>query len=127
MYKCVLELRLVPAAYCKAYRVFLIIFHFYMILYDICILLRYMYIKRIIQEQHEWDTFTRIIKLSRGHPSSRCRFDIKAFSLDIFTRSNTFKLFAFLLFLPGVFSSQLLNNHVIIDDQMMLVLQHLPL
>ena len=34
---------------------------------------------------------------------NNCSCDIKAFSLDILTRSNTLKLFPFLLFIPGVF------------------------
>ena len=78
----------------------------------------------------------RIIKLTRGYSSSRCRpliefiqiFRImQLFSLDILTRSNTLKLFPFLLFLPGFFLLQLLNNHVIIDYQMMIILRYLPL
>ena len=79
--------------------------------------------KRIISEQHEWDTFTTLtilgqINLPRDihHPDvgfqmnlpqisefSNCFNGIKPFSLDILTRNNTLKLFTFLLFLPEVF------------------------
>ena len=112
-----------------------------MILNDICILLCHIYKKNNTgtgRVGHLHNPYCiRIIKLTRGHPSSRYRFSfeltenfrilqltpyIKAFSLDILTRSNTLKLFPFLLFLPGVFSLQLLNNHIIIDYQMMIVL-----
>ena len=65
MYTYVLELKFVSAAYCKIIPCFsnnLIIFHFYMILYDICILLCHIY-KRIIPEQHEWDTFITLTVL----------------------------------------------------------------
>ena len=78
MYTCVLELRLTPAAYCKAYHVFIIILYSYMILYDICILLHHIYNKNNIRTArvgHLHNPYCiRIIRLTRGHPSSRCRF-----------------------------------------------------
>ena len=81
------------------------------------------YIKRIISEQHEWDTFITLTVLGQvnlpgdiHHPDveprsnlpksselCNCFNGITPFSLDILTRSNTLKLFPFLLFLPGVF------------------------
>ena len=81
------------------------------------------YIKRIISEQHEWDTFIIITVLRQvnlpgdiHHPDvdpqlnlprcselRDCFNGITPFCLDILTRSNTLKLFPFLLFLPGVF------------------------
>ena len=62
MYTYVLELRFVPAAYCKSIPCFSNNILFYMILYDICILLCHIY-KRIILEQHEWDTFITLTVL----------------------------------------------------------------
>ena len=62
MYTYVLELRFVPAVYHKSIPCFSIILHFYMILYDTCILLCHIY-KRIITEQHEWDTFITLTVL----------------------------------------------------------------
>ena len=123
MYTYVLELRFVLAAYCKSIPCFLkIIFYFYMILYDICILLHHIY-KRIILEQHEWDTFITLtilgqsnlpgdihypdvgsqLNLPRFSEFCNCFNGIKPFSLDILTRSNTLKLFPFLMFLSEVF------------------------
>ena len=81
------------------------------------------YMKTIILEQHGQDTFITLIVLGyldlRGdihHPDvgfhlnlpryselCNCFNGITPFSLDILTRSNTLKLFPFLLFLPGVF------------------------
>ena len=43
------------------------------------------------------------LNLPRISEFRNCPYDIKAFSLDILTRSNTLKLFPFLLFLPEVF------------------------
>ena len=81
------------------------------------------YIKRIIPEQHEWDTFITLtvlgqlnlpgdihhldvgfhLNLLRYSELCNCSNSITPFSLDILTRSNTLKLFPSLLFLPGVF------------------------
>ena len=81
--------------------------------------------KRIISEQHEWDTFITLTVLRKldlpgdiHHPDAgfhlnllryselrNCFNGITPFSLDILTRSNTLKLFPFLLFLPEVFST----------------------
>ena len=81
------------------------------------------YIKRIISEQYEWDTFITLTVLGQldlpgdiHHPDvgshlnlpkyselHNCSNGITPFSLDILTRSNTLKLFPFPLFLPGVF------------------------
>ena len=80
MYTNVLELRFLPAASCKAYCVFLIIFHFYMILY-ICILLCHIYKKNntaTARVGHLHNPYCiRIVKLTRGHSSSRCRSSIE--------------------------------------------------
>ena len=53
----------------------------YMILYDVCILLCHIYEKNIIEaaqlghlHNHH---YIRIDKLTRGHPSSRCRFSFE--------------------------------------------------
>ena len=62
MYTYVLELRFVLAAYCKSILCFSNNISFYMILYDIYILLCHIY-KRIILEQHEWDTFITLTVL----------------------------------------------------------------
>ena len=105
MYTYVLELRFVLAAYCKSIPCFLITFHFSMILYDICILLCHIYKKIIIPEQN-YTIVSMVLNLC----------------LDILTRSNTLKLFVFLNVLTRNFSSQLLNNHVIIDYKTMIVL-----
>ena len=79
--------------------------------------------KRIISEQHKWDTFTTLtilgyinlpgdihrpdvgfqLNLLRISEFSNCSYGIKAVSLDILTRSNTLKLFPFLPFLQEVF------------------------
>ena len=52
-----------------------------MILYDTCILLRHIYEKnniRTAQVGHLYNPCcTRIITLTRGHPSSRCRFSFE--------------------------------------------------
>ena len=67
MYTYVLELRFVLAASCKSIpHVFLIIFHLYMILNDICILLHHIY-KRIIPEQHKWNTFITLTILGQSN------------------------------------------------------------
>ena len=108
-----------------------------------CMIFDYFYAiyKRIILEQHKWDTFTALTILSYiylprdiHHPDvgsqlnllrisefRKCSYDIKAFSLDIHTRSNTLKLFPFLHVLTRSFSSPSLNNHVIIDYKTMIV------
>ena len=119
MYTCVLELRLTPAAYCKSIPCFIMILYSHTILYDIFILLCHIYNKNNIgtaRVGHLHNPYCiRIIRLTRGHPSSRdtdlLRYSelhnyfngITPFSLDILTRSNTLKLFPVLLFLPGVF------------------------
>ena len=92
-------------------------------LYDFCMTFVYFYTiyKRIILGQHEWDTFETLtildkIYLPRGHPDvgfqmnlprisefHNCSNGIKSFSLDILTRSDTLKLFPFLLVLPDIF------------------------
>ena len=81
MYTCVLELGLALAAYCKSIPVFIIILYFYMIFYDICILLCHIYKKnniRTAQVEHLHNPYCiRIIKLTREHPSSRCRFSFE--------------------------------------------------
>ena len=65
MYTHVLELRL----------------YFYIILYDTCILLCHIYEKNNIgtaQVGHLYKPYCiRIIRLTRGHPSSRCRFSFE--------------------------------------------------
>ena len=123
MYTCVLELRLSPAAYCKSMPCF---YNNIVFLYDfVCYLytfMPYIYQKNNIgtaQEGHLHNPYCiSIIRLTRGHPSpdvgshlNLLRYSelhnyfngITPFSLDILTRSNTLKLFPFLLFLPGVF------------------------
>ena len=115
IYICILELRLIPAAHCRSIPCciqFCMFVYFYTI-----------YMKRILSEQHDWDTFTTLIILQYinlpgdiHHPDAgfhlnlprcsdlhNCFSGIILFSLDILTRSNTLKLFPFLLFLPEVF------------------------
>ena len=82
MYTGVLELTLAPATYCKSILCFYNnILYFYTILYDICIVLRHIYKKNSIgtaQVGHLHNPYCiRIIKLTRGHPSSRCRFSFE--------------------------------------------------
>ena len=55
-YLCI-RFKILPAAFCKAYHVFLMIFHLYMtFVRHLYIILHHIY--RIIMEQHELDTFT---------------------------------------------------------------------
>ena len=76
-----------------------------------------------MSEQHAWDTFATLtildyiylpqdihhpdvgfqMNLPRISEFCNCSNGIKPFSLDILTRSNTLKLFPFLMFLPEVF------------------------
>ena len=62
MYTCVLELGLTPAAYCKSiprfYNNIVFLYNFVRYLYTFT-----PYIKRIILEQHEWDTFMTLTVL----------------------------------------------------------------
>ena len=87
------------------------------------LLMHDIYMKRILMEQHDQDTFTTLIILEYinlpgdiHHPDAgsqmnlpryselhNCFSGIILFSLDIPTMSNTLKLFLFLLFLPEVF------------------------
>ena len=73
--------RLTPAAYCKSILCFIIILYFYMILYDACILLCHIYEKNNMgtaRVGHLHNPYCiRIIRLTRGHPSSRCRFSFE--------------------------------------------------
>ena len=105
------------------------------------------YMKRIISEQHEWDTFITLTILGQihlpgdiHHPDvgshlnlpryselRNCFSGILLFSLDILTRSNTLKLFPFLLLLTSSFSLRPLNNHMIIKYHKMIIRNYLPL
>ena len=111
-----------------------------MILYDTCIPLCHIYEKNNIGTAwvgHLHNPYCiRIITLTRGHPSSTCRFSFELteilrimqlyfsgiipFSLDILTRNNT-------TVLTRCFSLQPLNNHMIIEYCMMIILNYLPL
>ena len=76
MYICILELRLIPAAHYRSIPTVLC-----MILYDVCILLLHIYEKNIIgtaRLRHLHNPYyIRIDKLTRRHPSSRCRFSFE--------------------------------------------------
>ena len=75
----------------------------------ICMIFVYfytIYIKRIISEQHEWDTFITLTVLRQvnlpgdiHHPDVDPRWNLPRCS----ELCNCLKLFPFLLFLPGVF------------------------
>ena len=69
MYTYVLDLRFLLATYCQSIQCFS---NDISSLYDFCMTFVYFYTiyKRIISEQHKWDTFADI--LTKGHPSSRC-------------------------------------------------------
>ena len=117
-----------------------------MILYDICILLRHIYNKnnlRTAQVGHLHNPYCiGIIKLTRGYSSSRCRSSIKLTKIfrimQLFQwyytiksrytyQEQYFETVSFSTVLTRSFSLQLLNNHVIIDYQMMIILKYLPL
>ena len=67
----------------KKKKVFIIILYFYIILYDTCILLCHIYIYQknnigTARMGHLHNPYRiRIIKLTREHPSSRCRFSFE--------------------------------------------------
>ena len=83
IYTCLLELKLTPAAYCKSIPCFffLIILYFYTILYDTCLLLHHIYEKNKVRTAHMGHLHNpyciMTIRLTRGHPSSRCRFSFE--------------------------------------------------
>ena len=81
----------------------------------------------------------RIIRLTRGHPSSRCRFLFELTEIFRITQlfqwyytiqsrytyqEQYFETVSFSTVLTRSFSLQLLNNHMIIDHQMMIILKH---
>ena len=117
-----------------------------MIVYDTSILLCHIYEKNNIRTARVGHLhnpyYIRTNTLTRGHPSSRCgshlnllRYSelcncfsgIILFSIDIITRSNTLKLFPFLLFLTSSLSLQPLNDHMIIKYHTMIIRNYLPL
>ena len=67
------------------------------------------------------------LNLPRYSELHNCFSGIILFSLDILTRSNTLKLFPFLLFLTSSFSVQPLNNYMIIKYLTMIICNYLPL
>ena len=70
-----------------------IILYFYTILYDICILLHHIYKKNIIgtaRVGHLHNPYCiRIIRLTRGRPSSRCKFSFEL--TEIFRMTQLFQ------------------------------------
>ena len=116
-----------------------------MILYDTCISLHHIYEKNNIRtarvghlhnpycitiirpgDIHHPDVGSHL-NLLRYSELCNCFSGITPFSLDILTRSNTLKLFPFLLFLSSSFSLHQLNSQEIIEYHMVIFLQYLPL
>ena len=112
-----------------------------MILYDVYILLCHIDEKNIIGHLYN-PYYIRIGKLTRRHPSSRCRFSFELTKIlrimQLFQwyhtiqsrytyQSNTLKLFPFSTALTRSFSLQPLNNHMIIEYHTMIILDYLPL
>ena len=74
-----LELRLIPAAHCRSILSFYkIVYNFVSCLYTFMPYIHEKNINRTAQLGHLHNPYyIRIDKLTRGHPSSRCRFSVE--------------------------------------------------